>query len=271
MKCKFLSALPQYIAPQRLLTCVAGWFGNCRWPWLKNILIRYFINKYNVDINLATLNSIHDYPTFNSFFTRHLRPELRPIDHDTSKIISPVDGCVSEIGVIHQNTLIQAKGHSYELSSLLGGSQDLAKLFKNGAFTTLYLAPKDYHRVHMPFKGTLRDMIYIPGCLFSVSQKTVQAIPNLFTRNERLVCLFDTALGPMAVILVGAMLVGSMEVSWDAKKDKSPTLGKGAELGHFKMGSTVILLFPENTIQWDNNLVQTSDVCMGQSIATRIS
>lgn len=273
-----LTVLPQYLAPQRALTWLAGWLSECRWGWLKNYLIRYFINRYDVDIHAATSPNLADYPNFNSFFTRLLKPGLRPIVEEPDALASPADGSISQMGQIHENSLLQAKGFHFNLQDLLGGSEDQAKIFYNGLFSTIYLSPKDYHRVHMPVAGLLRETIYIPGKLFSVSQKTTRAIPHLFSRNERLVCIFETAVGPMAIILVGAMLVGKIDTVWG-----NPTLSKkivqqsypssgsgvislarGAELGHFKMGSTVITLFPSDKIDWASHLQEGSNILMGQ-------
>jgi len=273
---KQLSVLPQYLAPQRLLTDFAGWLSERRSTWFKNWQINYLIKKYGANLQEAQLENIADYPTFNSFFTRHLKPELRPIASAPTAIASPADGAISQIGAIRETQLLQAKGFDYSLADLLA-SEDLAKPFINGEFATIYLSPKDYHRVHMPFTGTLTETIFIPGKLFSVNQKTANHVPRLFARNERLVCLFDTAAGPMAVILVGAMLVGSICTVWNGVVRASKithqtyptsgsdciTLERGAELGHFKMGSTVIILLPKGAA-WLNTLAANSVVRMGE-------
>lgn len=271
---KFKVAVQHWL-PQHALSRLAGWIANCRWHWLKTKLIKDFIQRYQVDLGIAILENVEDYPNFNSFFTRKLKPHLRPIAEE-NQLASPVDGYVSQAGKIQQNTLFQAKRHDYTLVELLGGATELAKHFVNGTFATLYLAPKDYHRVHMPLQGTLTETIYIPGKLFSVNPQTVESVPQLFSRNERLVCLFETPHGPMAVILVGAMLVSGIETVWPlalptktlSKKhyEKNITLEKGAELGHFKMGSTVILLFPPNTVQWNSDFKADATVQMGASI-----
>lgn len=276
---KKLKLLIQYLAPQHALSRLAGWIAKCRWRWFKNILINYFINRYQVDIHIAKLENIDDYPTFNSFFTRHLKSELRPLVQGSNQIASPVDGCISQIGDIQKEALFQAKGFYYSLNSLLGGTETHTQTFNNGQFSTLYLAPKDYHRVHMPLTGRLLETIYIPGKLFSVNQQTTLMVPNLFSRNERLVCIFETATGPMAIILVGAMLVGSIQTVWPlgelntkeiTKKQYSDTieLEKGAELGFFQMGSTVILLFPKNTAEWSTHLKENSTVRMGELLGS---
>jgi phosphatidylserine decarboxylase len=271
--------LLQYLVPQHLLSSVAGWLSNCRWQWLKTWEINYFINRYAPNLDEAVITNPDAYATFNSFFTRHLKPGARPIAADADAVACPADGGVSQIGVINEDRLLQAKGFEFRLQALLGGNAEHARAFANGSFATIYLAPKDYHRVHMPLTGTLRETIFIPGDLFSVNQNTVQQVPNLFARNERLVCLFDTAIGPMAVILVGAMLVGSIKTVWsnatrtrainveDFSGARAITLEKGAELGHFEMGSTAILLFPCGKITWHSELRENTVVRMGTIIA----
>ncbi|MHB1949362.1 MAG: archaetidylserine decarboxylase [Gammaproteobacteria bacterium] len=275
---KPFSVIRQYFAPQKALTRLAGWLGEARQPWLKNQLIRYFLSRFDVNMQEAVIENPYDYPSFNSFFTRQLKPDSRPIAKDPA-IASPADGFVSQIGQIHQQTLLQAKGFYFDLNKLLGGSQQLAELFTDGSFATIYLSPKDYHRVHMPFAGTLRETIFIPGQLFSVNQETAAAVPNLFARNERLVCIFDTKIGPMAVILVGAMLVGSIQTVWHANTtankitvesyNGSIKLAQGAELGHFKMGSTAIVLFAKDAVEWNKNLQENTQVHMGESIGLK--
>jgi phosphatidylserine decarboxylase len=275
-----LALLLQHIAPQHALSWIAGVLAESRWPWLKNYLIEYFINRYDVDVNTALSSNLADYPTFNSFFTRQLKPELRPITQQVNEIASPVDGSISQIGQIKDDALFQAKGFDFDLCSLLGGSTSRALPFQRGHFATLYLAPKDYHRIHMPFPGMLRETVYIPGKLFSVNQRTVRTVPNLFARNERLVCIFESSIGPIAVILVGAMLVGSIQTVWNtppsANKIVTQTyplsntenlfLDKGAELGHFKMGSTVIMLLPKDRLIWSPQLQENTIIQMGQSL-----
>jgi phosphatidylserine decarboxylase len=272
----------QYLAPQHALSKFAGWLSSRRWCWWKNWQINFLINSYGADLSAATSSNLDDYPNFNSFFTRHLKPELRPIGNDC---VAPVDGCISQIGDIHSDILLQAKGFNYTLDALLGGSKDLAAAFQNGKFATIYLAPKDYHRVHIPLDGTLRETIYIPGQLFSVNQQTVNGVPDLFSRNERLVCIFDTKLGSMAVIFVGAMLVGNIVTAWDATptsksitrltypqgSQPAPTFKKGEELGYFTMGSTVILLFPNDKITWLADFHESSPTKMGQQLANILS
>jgi phosphatidylserine decarboxylase len=279
---KQLGTLLQYITPQHALSWFAGWLSTRRWHWLKSWEIRYFINRYNVDLGAALQSNPEEYSDFNSFFTRHLKPGLRPIVTATDAIACPADGCVSQMGPIEADRLLQAKGFYFTLSALLGGSKALANEFQDGQFSTIYLSPKDYHRVHMPFTGTLRETVFIPGDLFSVNQQTAREVPNLFARNERLVCIFDTDIGPMAVILVGAMLVGSMATVWESKSPTGKTitrktypatgngmirLERGAELGYFKMGSTVITLFSKEKITWAPELTSNSTTQMGQLLA----
>jgi len=268
----------QYCIPQHILTRFGGWLSNRRWRWWKNWQINYFINRYQVDIKSALEEDIQAYPTFNSFFTRLLKPEARPIVSGNTQIACPVDGSISQMGHIQDHSLFQAKGFYFNLTELLGGFEKVAALFQEGEFATLYLSPKDYHRVHMPIDGTLRETIFVPGRLFSVNQQTVNSVPALFARNERLICLFDTAIGPIAVILIGAMIVGSINTVWgntikskrllkQVFQDNPIHLKKGDELGHFKLGSTVILLFPKNKICWEPSLQEKSTVQMGQLVA----
>lgn len=269
--------LLQYLLPQHTLTSITGWLGENRQPWLKNYLIQSFIKRVGVDMNMALIPDPNQYASFNEFFIRQLKPELRPIVQGKQEIASPVDGFVSQIGSIHEGTLIQAKNFDFTVKNLLGGSDKRAQPFEHGRFATFYLSPKDYHRVHMPYPGKLRETIYIPGNLFSVNPQTTQHVPGLFARNERLVCLFDTDIGPMAVILVGAMLVGSIHTVWHAKNDAadifiesyagSLSLNRGEELGHFQMGSTVIVLFGHEQIKWNETLKENTIVKMGELIA----
>ena len=270
--------LLQYCLPQRALTRLAGILSECTWVWFKNWQIGFLIRRYGIRVDDALSSNLADYPTFNSFFTRRLKPGLRPIDSEPRSITSPADGSISQIGTLQQDLLLQAKGISYSLAALLGGQSHLVELFLGGSFATIYLAPKDYHRVHMPVSGTLQETVFIPGQLFSVNTETAQAVPNLFARNERLVSIFKTEHGPVAVILVGAMLVGSIQTVWGAttvsrtilrSQASQPTaLQKGDEMGHFKMGSTVILLFGKEAAHWHETLHAASVVQVGESIGT---
>jgi len=254
-----------------------GRFCRTKTIWLKNWMITTFIKKYQVNISEAVYTGLEAYPHFNSFFTRHLRSGTRPIAANPHAIVSPADGSISQFGHIEKDLLIQAKKFNFKLEQLLA-DQTLATKFLNGEFFTCYLAPKDYHRVHMPLAGKLIKTIFIPGKLFSVNEETALNVPNLFARNERLVCIFETAAGLMAMIFVGAMLVGSIKTVWQdhphtAKKvspnDFSEPLEfqKGDEVGHFQMGSTIILLFQQNTIRWQNFLCTLLPIKMGQTIA----
>ncbi|WP_456413826.1 archaetidylserine decarboxylase [Thiolapillus sp.] len=281
LKDKFLTAALK-VLPQHLLA--AGMYRITRSTWkpFKNMLIREAVSRYAVDMFEAENPTPSSYPSFNAFFTRALKADARPIAHQRDAIACPCDGRVSQVGYIRQGKLIQAKGHDFTLLELLAGDEELAETFAGGAYSTIYLSPRDYHRVHMPLSGRLRGMIFVPGDLFSVSEATVQLVPNLFARNERLICGFDTAAGPMLVILVGAIFVGSMETVWAGEvtgpkdgpstwlyeKDQKIILKKGEEMGRFNMGSTVITLFTRNRIRWDKAFTPGVRVRMGQRIGS---
>lgn len=275
-----MQTLIQSLLPQHCLSRFAGWVARCKQPWIKNRLIKNFIRDYNVDMSLALKENPHDYCHFNEFFTRSLKPEKRPIASELAAIVSPVDGCLSQFGDIHEGRLIQAKGVNFSLQDLVGGSKETALAFQKGKFATFYLAPQDYHRVHSPCDSKLCEMIYVPGRLFSVDSRTRACLPGLFARNERVISLFSTPAGPMAVILVGAMLVASISTVWGGvitppalknihrwhyTEDKV-SLAKGEELGRFQLGSTVILLFSANHIEWLNELDVEKQVQFGQII-----
>jgi phosphatidylserine decarboxylase len=266
----------QYILPQHLLSRCTGWLAGLRQPaWLKNGLIRLFINHFGVDMAEAENPDPGAYPSFNDFFTRALRDGARPLaDAD---ILCPVDGAVSQLGTINGGSIFQAKGRTYSTVELLGGDVARARQFDDGRFVTLYLSPRDYHRVHMPLAGRLTATTYIPGKLFSVNTVTAASVPRLFARNERLVCYFDTAAGPMALVLVGAMIVAGIETVWSGQEAPPPRriahrdylappmhveLDRGEEMGRFKLGSTVILLFPQGSVQWESHY--------GPLVATRL-
>lgn len=284
-----LFILFQHIVPQQLLSRLAGKLAECRWPPLKNLLISRFIRHFQVNMQEAEQTDPTQFPCFNDFFTRALKPGLRPFSQQVGAIGSPADGAISQIGKIDEGRLLQAKGRSYGLTTLLGGDTKLAEQFIGGEFTTIYLSPKDYHRVHMPISGTLRETLYIPGDLFSVNQATAGAVDQLFARNERLVAIFDTEHGPMAMILVGAMIVAGIETVWSGqvapqtrkvKREKYSTaetpiqpihLQQGDEMGRFKLGSTVILLFAENQISWLESLAAESPLTLGQQIGQAVS
>jgi phosphatidylserine decarboxylase len=268
----------QYLLPQFLLTRFAGWMATRTTPALKNWLISDFIRRYQVDLSIAASDNLDDYPCFNAFFTRALKSTARPINSDPDVLVNPVDGCISQIGRLDKNTLLQAKGMNYTLEALLGRPAGTPTAFENGFFATFYLSPKDYHRVHLPFEGKLVQTTYIPGKLFSVNKLASEKIPQLFARNERLVCLFETEAGPMAVIFIGAMLVGKIQTVWGLiERSKQITtrhysdaenvhLPKGAEVGRFLMGSSVIVLFGKDKIQWLPGLQAQNEVKMGQAL-----
>ncbi len=272
--------------PQRALSRFAGWMANCEIPWIKNLLIRYFVNRYTVNMEEAVVQDPYSYPSFNAFFTRAINGTARPITMGLHDIASPADGVISQIGKIEDTLIIQAKNHLYSVSDLLGNDENLSKNFQDGSFITIYLAPPDYHRVHMPIDGKLSEMIYVPGKLFSVNAETTDNIPNLFALNERVISIFNTSIGRVAVVLVGAMLVGSIETIWAGavtsqngvegmqkriqkwQYDDTPRLKRGEELGRFKMGSTVIVLFEKNAVSWDLGLTDGERVQVGMRLGT---
>jgi phosphatidylserine decarboxylase len=270
----------QYVLPQHALSRLVLAATRVRMPWFKNLLTRGFLRLFSVDMSEATETDPYRYGSFNEFFTRTLRAEARPIDADPEKIASPVDGMVSECGAIDNDRLLQAKGRQYTLDELLA-RQPWARSFEGGSFATLYLAPYNYHRIHMAVRGTLRDTVYVPGRLFSVNSATARHVPRLFARNERVLTLFDTEFGQFAVVMVGALNVGSMATVWAG--DITPaahrvvtripcpavTLDKGAELGRFNMGSTVILLFEPKRAEWHPLLRAGSVVQLGQAIGRK--
>lgn len=271
----------QSLLPQHLLSRLMFIMTRLTWrPW-KNAQIRWFSRHYGVDLQEAEYSDANSYTDFNSFFTRALKPGSRPLASDEGALVSPVDGTVSQIGRINQTTILQAKGHDYSIMELLAGDTALANQFSDGHFATLYLAPRDYHRVHMPCSGQLQRMIHVPGARFAVNETSVQGIPRLFARNERLINIFrNDAIDPLALIMIGAMCVGSMQTVWSdppvARKrgecqdyDYRPLtlmLGRGDEMGRFNMGSTVILLFPPATMEWLPSLQPGQRIRMGQTI-----
>lgn len=268
---------------QYYLTNFLGYLANVRCKKIKNNLISLFIHHYKVNMNESAIKDFHDFVNFNDFFTRQLDPMARSIDANPNHLISPADGIISAAGHIQYNQLLQAKGAYFSLSDLLGGDEKLEKQFHNGRFITIYLAPKDYHRVHLPFAGSLRKMIYVPGTLYSVNPFSVVNIPSLFARNERVICYFETALGPLCVILIGALIVGSIVTAWGGKTkrlkqntvvettyaDNFLHLQTGAEVGYFQLGSTVIVLTPSN-VEWLPECIANAPLKMGQPIATSL-
>lgn len=269
----------QYLLPQHLLSRAAGWLADCEIPVIKNFLIKHFIQRFHVNMEEAAEPDYEKYQSFNKFFTRTLREGARPIAPGPC-IISPADGAISQRGPIHEGRIIQAKGQDFSVLELLAGQQELANHFQDGIFTTIYLSPRDYHRVHAPLNGTLTDMIYVPGDLFSVNNTTAHHVPRLFARNERLVTIFDTEAGKVAVVLVGALIVAGIETSWGgqtaplrkqpvtlyAKQPKPVHLKKGDELGRFKLGSTVVILFEKNAVTLEESLGVFSPICMGEKL-----
>ncbi len=277
-----IKTIPQYIAPKRALTAFAGFMANLKIPAIKNYLIHDFIQKYQVNMQEAVDEQVEHYACFNDFFIRHLRPECRPVAE--AAVVSPVDGVISEIGRITSGRLLQAKGRDYTVSELLTSESALSAQFDNGSFATLYLSPKDYHRVHMPMDATLKEMIYVPGKLFSVQPTTARVIPRLFARNERLVVFFDTSVGLMAMVLVGATIVGAIGTAWhgDIRRGRqkvrfdytdntavNTALQKAVEMGYFKLGSTVVLLFADGErMQWRPDLQAGSGIRFGEALGS---
>ncbi|TLX55262.1 phosphatidylserine decarboxylase [Stutzerimonas nosocomialis] len=277
-----LFVISQYLLPHHLISRAAGCLAECRLPWVKNTFIKLFIRHFNVDMREALIEEPTRFEHFNAFFTRALKDGARPLDPTPGAILNPCDGAISQLGAIEQGRIFQAKGHSYSVMELLGGDAERAAPFMGGDFATIYLSPKDYHRVHMPLAGTLREMVYVPGRIFSVNTVTTEGVPELFARNERVVCLFDTERGPMAMVLVGAMIVASIETVWAGlvtppkrslktfrydETARAPIhLEKGAEMGRFKLGSTVILLFGPEQVRWAEGLAALTPVAMGEGL-----
>ena len=279
-----LKSWPLVLLPHQLLSRLVRSVTRWQMNGFKNLLIRLFIRHYRVNMDDAEVGEADGYSDFNHFFTRALNPAARPFPDDPRAIVSPVDGRVSQAGDITAGRLVQAKGRDYSLAALLGGDSGHEALFRNGSFATLYLSPRDYHRIHMPCPGTLLETTYIPGRLFSVAPHTTRAIPGLFTRNERLVCLFETPAGPMALIMVGAIFVSCMETVWsgvvnprmamsvqktvfDQTGNQVVQLQRGEEMGRFNMGSTVILLYGAGMVEWEDSLQAGQPLQLGQTIA----
>lgn len=276
--------LSQYITPQLAVSRLAGRLAdNDRTPALKNRVVRWFIGRYGVNMSEAAEPNPEAYPSFNAFFTRALKPGARPVDSGDTTLVSPVDGAISQLGHVTDDRVFQAKGQSFSLTELLGGDEQRAADFAEGEFATIYLSPKDYHRIHMPLAGRLREMVYIPGKLFSVNPVTAENVPNLFARNERVACIFDTDAGPMAMVLVGAMIVGSVETTWSGvvapgngqvtstRYDNGQAdirFEKGEEMGRFRLGSTVVLVMPKGSVMWNEDEVPGKTVRMGEAFGT---
>ena len=272
--------LPQYVLPKHAMTALAGAVASRRGGGLTTALIRWFVAKYGVDMSEAANPEIASYATFNEFFTRALRPGARPLADAT--YVCPVDGSISQFGATERDQILQAKGHHYAIAALLGGDDAMAEQFEHGSFATLYLSPRDYHRIHMPCEGRLLRMTYVPGTLFSVNPVTARGVPDLFARNERVVCLFETSRGPFVLTLVGATIVGSMATVWHGTinsprpghvrhwhyQDQQLRLARGEEMGRFMLGSTVILLFPKSTLAFNPSWAPGRSVRLGEAMAT---
>lgn len=270
--------LPQYIIPQHLLSVGMHWLTTRPWPWLKNAMIKGFCKLYDIDLSEANIPEPEAYPTFNAFFTRALKPGARPLSD--APLVSPADGTISQAQTIQGNTLVQAKYHNYTLEALLGGDISYAKQFYDGASCVIYLSPRDYHRIHMPCDGKIVSMTYVPGDLFAVNPATVDHVDKLFARNERLIIRIETKNGPLALIMVGAIFVGSMETVWAGKitppyghalhhedyTDAPHAFSKGEEIGRFNMGSTVILLTPKEGFTQMATLPTPASIKMGESL-----
>ena len=280
-----LAVLPQYFIPKQALTAFAGWVAGHERGWVTTEIIRRFVRKYNVNMDEALDSNIASYASFNDFFTRALKPGARPLAQ--ADLICPVDGAVSQFGPISGDQIFQAKGHRYSTTALVGGDMALAEQFKDGSFATLYLSPKDYHRIHMPCDGRLVQMIYVPGDLFSVNPTTARGVPGLFARNERVVCVFASSRGPFVLVLVGATIVGSMATVWhglinpprlpDVKTwnyvDQKVELKQGDEMGRFLLGSTVVMLFPNSTktpLAFNPTWTSGSAIRLGEEMTARL-
>jgi phosphatidylserine decarboxylase len=276
-----LAVLAQYLLPKQALTTLAGRLADTEAGSLTTSVIRWFVQRYGVDLSEAVDSDPVSYRSFNEFFTRPLRAGARPLaDAD---FICPVDGAISQFGGIEQDQIFQAKGHRYSTTALVGGDGELASRFADGAFATLYLSPRDYHRIHMPVGGRLRRMIHVPGELFSVNPATARGVPGLFARNERVVCVFDAEFGSFVLTLVGATIVGSMATVWHGTvnpprgsqirewlyDDQQVLLKQGEEMGRFLLGSTVVMLFPRDTLRFNPTWTATRAIRMGEAMACK--
>lgn len=273
-----LAVLPQYLIPKQALTILAGKLASKEAGALTTRVIRWFVDRYKVNMAEAANPDIASYLSFNDFFTRPLKDGVRPLAD--AAFLCPVDGAISQFGNIEREQIFQAKGHSYSTTALVGGDRELAKKFDNGSFATLYLSPRDYHRIHMPCDGKLSRMIYVPGALFSVNPTTARGVPGLFARNERVVCVFETACGPFVLTLVGATIVGSMATVWHGMvnpprpgvvrewryDDRNIVLRKGEEMGRFLLGSTVVMLFPKDSLAFNPDWAPTRAIRMGEAM-----
>ncbi|WP_031568622.1 archaetidylserine decarboxylase [Rheinheimera texasensis] len=278
----------QYILPKHLISRLVGYLAAARLGFVSHALMKLFIRAYGINMAEARYENPSDYASFNDFFTRPLKDGARPVVTDEQTLAHPVDGAISQAGAIAGDQLLQAKGHFYTVKALLGGDDNTAAAFQDGTFACIYLAPKDYHRIHMPIAGTLREMIYVPGELFSVNPLTAANVPGLFARNERVVTIFDTAAGPMALVLVGATIVASIETVWagtvtpptgsevfrwqyPAEGPNAVHLEKGAEMGRFKLGSTVVLTFAKDAVELLPTNFPGAVTRMGTAFATKLN
>ena len=274
--------LLQYLLPKQALTHFAGWVASRERGWVTTEIIRRFVARYRVNMDEALDSDISSYRSFNEFFTRALKPGVRPVAQ--AALVCPVDGAVSQFGPIAGDQIFQAKGHHYSTTALVGGDAALAAQYDNGSFATIYLSPRDYHRIHMPCAGRLTRMIYVPGDLFSVNPVTARGVPGLFARNERVVCVFESARGPFVLVLVGATIVGSMATVWHGvvnpprskavREWRYPAAGQpevmlkqGEETGRFLLGSTVVMLFPKGLLRFNRDWVPGGAVRLGEAMA----
>ena len=278
------AVLPQYLIPKQALTAFAGYVAGRERGWVTTEIIRRFVAKYQVNMGEALNSDIASYPTFNDFFTRALKPGMRPLAD--AELICPVDGAISQFGAIEHDQIFQAKGHRFSTTAVVGGDATLSAQYQDGSFATIYLRPKDYHRIHMPCDGRLRRMIYVPGDLFSVNPVTARGVPGLFARNERVVCVFESARGPFVLILVGATIVGSMATVWHgvvnpprggavrewrypaSAEQPAVELKQGDEMGRFLLGSTVVLLFPKGPLRFNPEWAAGRGVRLGEVMAS---
>jgi phosphatidylserine decarboxylase len=274
------AVIPQYLMPKLAMTRLAGLVASSEWGTFTTWVIKRFVKRYNVNMSEAAHADPAHYKSFNEFFTRPLKDGARPLA--SSAWVCPVDGAISQCGAIEHDQIFQAKGHQYSTRALVGGDTELAAQFQNGQFATLYLSPRDYHRIHMPIAGKLLRMIHVPGDLFSVNPTTARGVPGLFARNERVVCEFETEKGPMVLVLVGATIVGSMATVWHGQvnpprpgsvrewryNSQDVRLQKGEEMGRFLLGSTVVMMFSENSIQFPADWLSTRPLQMGEAMSS---
>ena len=278
-----LAVLPQYLLPKQALTALAGKFAAARAGAVTTSVIRWFVGRYGVNMAEAENPDIAGYASFNEFFTRPLKPGARPLA--AADFICPVDGAISQFGAIERDQIFQAKGHSYSTTALVGGDAALAARFQDGSFATLYLSPRDYHRIHMPCDGRLLRMIHVPGELFSVNPVTARGVPGLFARNERVVCEFESAHGPFVLVLVGATIVGSMATVWHGVvnpprpgrlrewryDDRQLSFRQGDEMGRFLLGSTVVMLFPKSALRFNAQWSPQRPIRLGEKMGERLN